>query len=99
MPTLKLKPRTCAVCGKKFPPVRKNLTCSERCRYKRWQGQMAALNAKRKAAPLTPIPCAICGVEFMPKRAGHKYHSPQCAAVGLARAVAAQNKRRKTLRK
>ena len=89
------KTKSCAVCRKRFAANRRSLTCSDRCRYERWKAQMAAINGKRTVGPLSPIPCAICGTEFTPKRAGHKYHSPECASVGLARAVEAQQRRRR----
>lgn len=89
------KTRFCAVCRRKFPIKGKKLTCSEACRLRRWWGQVEALNKKR-AVPKAPIrTCAVCPVEFQPKRRDQKYHGPECAAVGLRRAVEAQQARRR----
>lgn len=88
----RLKPMTkkCALCGKEFTTIRKQVRyCSDACRKKKnrmdYDARQKAERAERRAKLAASIgktaTCPICGNDFVKKIARQKYCSTKCSDV------------------
>lgn len=92
--------KICPICGKRFEPVKRQVTCTAACAGKRLQQQLTELKEKRrlerekKRNERGSIKCSECPKRFVPHHTGHVACSPACAARRLQKAIERQTARR-----